>query len=193
MDPRLIQLQLLQFYHQQRLLTWASSHQLPSSPMTRNKPDYLVSSSWFHTATRPCFPMINPWIPPLKAAASKDRSVHVCVRLWVWAGASSRVYFCHGPPPHLRGPVTGDAEGCVYGRTETSVLSNRTWDLICERWSVSHRCWRMDPCQRVCEPVFVLLQPIINQAAAAPPNRVGLIEYKPEAKAINPTPAPWWR
>lgn len=29
------------------------------------------------------------------------------------AGASSRVYFCHSPPPNLCGPVTGDAEGSV--------------------------------------------------------------------------------
>lgn len=119
------------------ILTCVSSCQLPSSWKTNNKPDYLVSSSWSHTATQPCFSMINPWINAT-AAASADRSVHACMCLWDWAGASSRVYFCHGPPPHLCGLVTGAAEGCVCTGRKTSVLLNRTWVWIVERWSVSH-------------------------------------------------------
>lgn len=85
MDPQLNQLQLPQLYHLSMintcwLLTWASSRQLPSSSKANNKPDYLVSSSWSHTAAQPCFSMIDPWIPTWRQQrVQTEVCVHVCV------------------------------------------------------------------------------------------------------------------
>lgn len=61
-------------------------------------------------------PTIDLQNPP--SDGSEGRSVCMLANGSVWgragAGASSRVYFCHNPPPHLCGPVTRDAEGCVF-------------------------------------------------------------------------------
>lgn len=94
------------------------------------------------------------------AVESEDRSVStymsVCVTgsTWGWAGAgaSSRVYFCHSPTPHLCGPVTGDAEDCVCVCMEkkeipkwsnsppfTDLCAVKQWRNVTDRWQVY--CW----------------------------------------------------
>lgn len=86
LDPQLNQLHLPQFHYFSVInkcgsLIWASSRQLPSSSKSNNKPDYLVSSSWSHTATQPCFSVIDPWIPTWRQRrAQTEVCVHVCVR-----------------------------------------------------------------------------------------------------------------
>lgn len=126
MDLQLNQLQLPQFYHLSMInkcwsLTWASSHQIPSSSKTNNRPDYLVSSSWPHTAARPCFLIVNPWIPPLTAAASADRK---CACMCVSAGLSKSrsrgvitcLFLSRPSTPPLRSSYRSRwGGGCLHG------------------------------------------------------------------------------
>lgn len=124
-------------YNRQRLLTWASCHQLPSSSKTRNKPDYLVSSSWSHTAAQPCFSMINPWItPPMAAATRGQKCACMCASVGLsWGrGVITCLFLSRPSTPPLRSSYRRWGVLTVGRRP---LLLNRTWDLICERRSIS--------------------------------------------------------
>lgn len=189
-DPQLNQLQLPQVYpvsgiRKCWLLTWTSS-----SSKTSNKPDYLVSSSWSHTAAQPCFSMINPWILPWRRRRARTEvCMHVCVCGTEQGQGRHHVFISvAGLHPTSAVQLPESQRGVLAGVERPlccCVSLNRTWDRICERWSVSHAHITAQPGQftRVLRKglasasasEFARLQPIINEGAAARLTRVRLI------------------
>lgn len=125
MHPQLNQLQLPQFYHlsiinQCWLLTWASSHQLSSSAKTINKTNYLVSSSWSHTAAQPCFSIKNPGFPPDGSGEHRQKCacMYVSVGLSPGRGVITCLFLSRPSTPPLRSSYRSRWEVC----RKTSVL-----------------------------------------------------------------------
>lgn len=102
----------------QQMLVINLSFLSPTSSKTNNRPGYLVSFSWSHTAAQPCFWIINPWIPPWRQRrAQTEVCMHVCVSVGLSRnrGVITCLFLSQPSTPPLRSSYRSRWGMCLHG------------------------------------------------------------------------------